>query len=177
MQMTEKEYSLNELAREYSDNFPWGPVNVRTLRFYISEGLLPGPGRVGPGKHYSEDHMVLLETIRSMQQTGTSISSIRQMLSSLSPHQMLENLAIQQEILQNKNSSVERTRSSPVDSGSTRLNAIREDAFEEGESLKHFRISSGVEIIINEELAFEHRAELIEWVNTGKSIFSRGGGR
>jgi hypothetical protein len=90
---------------------------------------------------------------------------------------MLENLAIQQEILQNKNSSVERTRSSPVDSGSTRLNAIREDAFEEGESLKRFRISSGVEIIINEELAFEHRAELIEWINAGKYIFSRGGGR
>ena len=121
--------------------------------------------------------MVLLETIRSMQQTGTSISSIRQMLSTLSPHQLLENLAIQQEILQNKNSSVERTRSSPVDSDSPRLNAIREDAFEEGDSSKRFRISSGVEIIINEELAFEHRTELIEWINAGKSIFSRGGGR
>lgn len=175
--MTEKEYSLNELAREYSDNFPWDPVNVRTLRFYISERLLPGPGRVGPGKHYSEDHMVLLETIRSMQQTGTSISSIRQMLSTLSSDQLLENLAIQQEILQNKNSSVERTRSSPVDSDSPRLNAIREYAFEEGESSKRFRISSGVEIIINEELALEHRTELIEWINAGKSIFSRGGGR
>ena len=85
LEMIEKEYSLNDLAREYSDTFPEDPINVRTLRFYISEGLIPGPGRVGPGKHYEEKHMVLLETIRSMQQTGTSISTIRQTLSNLSP--------------------------------------------------------------------------------------------
>ena len=175
--MIEKEYSLNELAREYSDNFPGDPINVRTLRFYISEGLIPGPGRVGPGKHYSETHMVLLETIRSMQQTGTSISTIRQMLSGLSPDKLLENLAIQQEVVQNKNVSVERAGSSSLDPDPTRLNAVREDSSGQGESSRCFRIFPGVEIIIEEELAFEHRAELSEWINAGKSIFSKGDGR
>lgn len=175
--MNQKEYSLNELAREYSEKCPWDPVNVRTLRFYISEGLLPGPGRVGPGKHYSEEHMVLLETIRIMQQTGTSISSIGQILCTLSSNQLLENLAIQQEILQNKNISVERTRPSFHDSNATSLNVNVEDEFDDGESARRFRISSGVEIIIREELAFEHRPELVEWINAGKSIFSKGDGR
>ena len=171
--MIEKEYSLNELAREYSDNFPGNPINVRTLRFYISEGLMPGPGRVGPGKHYSETHMVLRETIRSMQQTGTSISTIRQMLFRLSPDKLLENLAIQQEVLQNKNGSVERARSYPLDLDQTHMNGVSED----GERSRCFRIFPGVEIIIEEELALEHKAELSEWINAGKFIFSQGDGR
>ena len=175
--MIGKEYSLNELAREYSEQFPGDPINVRTLRFYISEGLMEGPGRVGPGKHYSETHMVLLETIRSMQQTGTSISAIRQLISALSPEQLLENLAIQEEVLHNKNKSVELARSPSTDSDQARLPAIKEDGFDQGESSRCFRISPGVEIIVKEDLALEHSAELSEWLNAGKAIFSKGAGK
>jgi DNA-binding transcriptional MerR regulator len=174
--MIEKEYSLNELAREYSDTFPEDPINVRTLRFYISEGLIPGPGRVGPGRHYEEKHMVLLQTIRRMQQTGTSISTIRQTLSNLSPeHQLrgqqklLDNLAIQEEVLQNRNGSVERANAHPVNTRQARTNAINE----EGVRSRCFRIFPGVEIIIEEELALEHRTALSDWISEGKSIFYR----
>ena len=39
-------------------------VPVRTVRYYIAEGLLPGPGTRGKGTVYGEEHLLRLRLIR-----------------------------------------------------------------------------------------------------------------
>ena len=46
-------YSLDELAA-------LGGISPRTVRYYISEKLLPPPLGRGPGKHYDDAHLTRL---------------------------------------------------------------------------------------------------------------------
>ena len=48
--------SIDELAR--SSELP-----VRTIRYYVAEGLLPGPGGRGKAATYGEDHLLRLRLI------------------------------------------------------------------------------------------------------------------
>lgn len=172
--MTDQGYSLEDLAREYSENSPQDPVNVRTLRFYISERLLPGPGRVGPGRHYTEKHLVLLETIKNMQKTGTSIDEIRLQLSQLGPDDLLENLANQEELTRITGRGIHNLRRNSILSKSPLPESVPPAA---GESWKRYQITQGVEVFIKEELTLGQNEELTSWLDAGELIFSKRGNR
>ena len=179
--MTDKEYSLDELASEYSATYSGDPVGTRTLRYYISLGLLPGPGRVGPGKHYTERHMVLLETIRNMQKTGTSIDQIKEHIASTESGELLRQWAVQEDLAQSKRNAtrsilgkVGRIFESPREpqrnrSSTTDLNYME---IEGSKGLwQRLQVTDGVEILIRRDLAMEHQSELIKWLKEGASIF------
>ncbi len=51
-------------------------VPARTLRFYISRGLLDGPVKAGRGASYSEDHLRRVQQIRKWQSEGRMLSEI-----------------------------------------------------------------------------------------------------
>lgn len=57
----ETRYSLNELAELTG-------VEVRTVRWYISEGLLRGPESMGRNAYYTDHHRKRLETIRTLKE-------------------------------------------------------------------------------------------------------------
>lgn len=57
----ETRYSLNELAEITG-------VEVRTVRWYISEGLLRGPESMGRNAYYTDYHRKRLETIRTLKE-------------------------------------------------------------------------------------------------------------
>jgi DNA-binding transcriptional MerR regulator len=55
----------------------------RTIRYYISEGLVPSPVRRGPASYYREDHLNRLLLIRKYQAEGLPLDLIRRRLSRL----------------------------------------------------------------------------------------------
>lgn len=58
-------------------------VPVRTVRYYIAEGLLPGPGSRGKGAAYSVEHLVRLQLIRRLVARRVPLGEIRDLLARL----------------------------------------------------------------------------------------------
>jgi DNA-binding transcriptional MerR regulator len=73
---TENEYALQDLADLTG-------VTSRTIRFYVAQGLLPSPGRVGPGATYGPGHLARLKLIRQLQREHLPLAEIRGRLESL----------------------------------------------------------------------------------------------
>lgn len=55
-------------------------IAARTIRFYISRGLLEGPAKAGRGAAYSSRHLERLEQIKALQAEGRMLSEIGPML-------------------------------------------------------------------------------------------------
>ena len=69
-------YSITELA-------DLAGVTPRTVRFYLSQGLLPSPGATGPGVKYGEDQLDRLRLIRRLQREHLPLAEIRTRLAGL----------------------------------------------------------------------------------------------
>jgi DNA-binding transcriptional MerR regulator len=67
---TEQEYSLTELAT-------LAGVTPRTIRYYISLGLLPSPPQAGPATRYGDGHLSRVRLIRRLQAEHLPLSEIR----------------------------------------------------------------------------------------------------
>jgi DNA-binding transcriptional MerR regulator len=63
------EWSLAELADEVG-------LSARTVRFYISRGLMSGPEKAGRGATYGEDHRERLREIQRLQAAGLTLAEI-----------------------------------------------------------------------------------------------------
>jgi DNA-binding transcriptional MerR regulator len=70
-----REWTLKELAAETG-------VPGRTIRFYISRGLVDPPLRGGRGAAYGKDHKGRLEAMRSLQAQGLTLAEIALVLES-----------------------------------------------------------------------------------------------
>jgi Ca-activated chloride channel family protein len=68
--------TIDELVREVD-------LPIRTVRYYIAEGLLPGPGARGKAASYGEEHVLRLRMIRLLSERHLPLSDIRQRLQSL----------------------------------------------------------------------------------------------
>ena len=62
-------FSLNELAKKSG-------VPERTIRYYISRGLIPGPVRGGRGAEYTPEHLAGIQTVRQLQSAGMTLAEI-----------------------------------------------------------------------------------------------------
>jgi len=69
-------YSLTELA-------DLAGVTPRTVRYYMSQGLLPSQGTSGPGAKYDDAHLVRLRLVRKLQREHLPLAEIRQRLAGL----------------------------------------------------------------------------------------------
>ena len=70
--------SIEELAER-------AQVSPRTVRYYISEGLLPGPGARGKSASYGGDHLARLLLIRRLLDQGMPLAEVRRVTEALSP--------------------------------------------------------------------------------------------
>jgi DNA-binding transcriptional MerR regulator len=80
------DYSINELARK-------ADVSVRTIRFYINEGLLPAAQMRGRYAVYTEEYLDRLELIRRLKDSFLPLKEIRATLMSLSWEEVRATLA------------------------------------------------------------------------------------
>lgn len=75
-------YSLTELA-------DLGGVTPRTVRYYISQGLLPSPLGAGPGPKYDDTDLARLRLIKRLQRDHQPLAQIRKVLDGLGDEQIL----------------------------------------------------------------------------------------
>ena len=68
-----KEWTLRELAAESG-------VPERTIRFYISKGILGPPLRGGRGAAYGPGHLTRLREIRGLQARGLMLAELAKAL-------------------------------------------------------------------------------------------------
>ena len=55
-------------------------IPARTIRFYISRGLLAGPAKAGRGAVYTSVHLKRLEKIKELQGQGRHLSEIKPLM-------------------------------------------------------------------------------------------------
>lgn len=68
-------------------------VSVRTVRYYIAEGLLPPPEGAGPASAYSPGHLARLRLIQRLKEAYLPLKEIRRRLSGLEDDEVLAILA------------------------------------------------------------------------------------
>jgi DNA-binding transcriptional MerR regulator len=68
-------------------------VSVRTVRYYIAEGLLPPPEGSGPGSSYTQGHLDRLRLIQRLKEAYLPLKEIRRRLSGLSDDEVRSLLA------------------------------------------------------------------------------------
>lgn len=69
-------FTLERLCQEAS-------VTIRTVRYYIAEGLLPPPHGQGPGARYGAEHLQRLQIIAGLKARFLPLREIRRVLDSL----------------------------------------------------------------------------------------------
>jgi DNA-binding transcriptional MerR regulator len=68
-------------------------IPIRTIRFYVSQGLLPGPGARGKLATYSDEHLLRLRLIRRLVDQRVPLAEIRERLESLTSAEIRDVLA------------------------------------------------------------------------------------
>ena len=84
------DYQIHELAEKAG-------VSVRTVRFYIDEGLLPAPQVHGRYSVYSDEYLARLELIRLLKDRYLPLREIRSLLQSASNENVLDLLKQERE--------------------------------------------------------------------------------
>jgi len=79
----EPSFSLDELTSAAG-------VTVRTVRYYIAEGLLPPPVGGGPRSRYTRDHLDRLRLIGRLKDAFMPLKEIRRRLQSMSDEEILD---------------------------------------------------------------------------------------
>ena len=77
MRIEAESYELNELAELAS-------VTLRTIRYYVQQGLLNSPGSRGPGARYDASSLHRLKLIRLWQRAHLPLAEIRRRLETMS---------------------------------------------------------------------------------------------
>lgn len=60
-------------------------LSLRTVRYYIQEGLLPGPDSRGKNARYTEEHLKRLEWIQRLKEHHRPLGEIRILLNNMTP--------------------------------------------------------------------------------------------
>lgn len=65
-------------------------VSLRTVRYYVSEGLLPPPGGASQKSVYTREHLLRLEAIRRLKERYLPLAEIRRRLAGMSLTELQE---------------------------------------------------------------------------------------
>ena len=68
-------------------------ISTRTIRFYIQQGVMPGPDGMGPKSTYHEGHLARLQLIRAWQEQFLPLAEIRNRLEKMDDAEVLVQVA------------------------------------------------------------------------------------
>ncbi len=83
----------NDVGYAIADLASLSGVTPRTIRYYVSVGLIPAPEQAGRAARYDEDHLRRIRLIRRLQEQHLPLAEIRSRLASLSNDEVAEALA------------------------------------------------------------------------------------
>jgi DNA-binding transcriptional MerR regulator len=83
--MTADELLIHELAARAG-------ISVRTIRYYVNEGLLPPPSYQGKYSHYTPSYLDRLELIRRLKESYLPLREIRKIMNALTDDQVRNRL-------------------------------------------------------------------------------------
>lgn len=63
-------------------------MTLRTLRYYIQEGILQGPDTRGKNARYSQEHLDRLELIQRLKNLRLPLQEIKQLLNNMTPEEI-----------------------------------------------------------------------------------------
>jgi DNA-binding transcriptional MerR regulator len=156
-----RELSIEELADA-------ARIPVRTVRFYISEGLLPGPDGRGRAASYGEEHLLRLQLIRVLAARRVPLAEMRARLAELTLPEMRALLAEEE-----ASARQQAAEKSPRDYIASLLARTREphkpppaqpQAFQRdsilpvGETWHRWMLAPGVELHLRRDVLREERA-------------------
>jgi DNA-binding transcriptional MerR regulator len=101
---TDDTYTIADLARLTG-------LSVRTIRYYIAQGLIPASGESGPGAHYGRGHLDRLRLTRRLQGQHLPLAEIRQRLAALTDDDVAGLVATAQPRAEPGTSALEYVRS------------------------------------------------------------------
>jgi DNA-binding transcriptional MerR regulator len=108
--MTDGNLTISELARKAG-------VSVRTIRYYINQGLLPAPEMRGAYTIYDEHYIDLLRLIGFLKQAHFPLKKIRSLVAGLSHGEVRRLLREYEEPLEIQSPSRAAARSAPQPKG------------------------------------------------------------
>jgi DNA-binding transcriptional MerR regulator len=79
--MDKESYLINQLAERAG-------VTVRTIRYYVNEGLLPSPQTKGRYSAYDDDYLYRIKLIKFYKESYLPLSRIRERLDEMSPEEI-----------------------------------------------------------------------------------------
>jgi DNA-binding transcriptional MerR regulator len=179
----ERQYSLQELADTAG-------VSIRTIRYYIGEGLLPAPAGAGPQSHYTESHAQRLRAISLLKDRYLPLKEIRRALAGLDDAEvarLIDELAGPSGVLESRRLP-EAPAAAPLASESKafysaadyidaaleespsrrRLTRSRYEARsieerDESEAWRRIEIADGVELLVRED-RYRRRRDQLSWL-------------
>jgi DNA-binding transcriptional MerR regulator len=162
MEQEAAELSIETLAERVG-------VPLRTIRFYIARGLLPGPGGRGKAAAYGDEHLLRLQLIRRLAERRVPLEEIRYRLAGLSLEDVRALLA--EEVRRDTELQRVESASSPKEYVSAllrRAQAARQDGAEtprraspagpppapqEGETWQRWELAPGIELQVRSDVA------------------------
>ena len=80
----EHRFSIGELAKLINEALPDSPrITVRTIRYYVSEGLLPSPVKKGSYGYYGQSHLNRLKLISMWRDERKTLAEINDFMETM----------------------------------------------------------------------------------------------
>lgn len=160
-------------------------VSVRTVRYYIAEGLLPPPAGSGPKSSYTQAHLDRLRLINRLKEAYLPLREIRRQLAGMSDDEIRQLLAEAPAAVENRSAAAEPSSERPLlDSAAAYIDRLRQGqraaappvmraaaaplasapARPDADDVwRRVTLADGVELLMREE-AYQRRRDRVDWL-------------
>ncbi len=167
-------------------------MTVRTIRYYISEGLLPSPDVRGRYSMYDEDYLKRIRLIQRLKEAFLPIREIRRKLETETEEEIEEFLRLYENATRPGGAALNyladlnpemNFRTDPMKMAPPRT-SLRKINFTEtgverstktvtGTAWHRYVIRPGLELHISDEVHATHSAEILEWLERLEKMFKK----
>jgi DNA-binding transcriptional MerR regulator len=175
--MQKEELTIEELAERVG-------VPVRTIRFYITEGLVPGPDRRGKAAAYGEEQLLRLRLVRLLSDRRVPLAEIRARMAALSLDEVRTLLDEEEQLLVEQERSVQQpspksyvssllrgaarqVRETPEEDLSSRHYAVKPKA-PQHEDWQRWVLAPGIELHVRANVSPRDRALIERLLRTAR---------